>query len=54
MVIYDVSSERVFKQVSFGPVKVAKMGDRAVIFIPRKLRDHVLGKHVLVTLTILD
>lgn len=41
-------------RLSFGPVKVAKLGDRAIIIVPKPLRPLLLGKRVLVDVVLLE
>ncbi len=52
MVIYSMS--QMYQQLSFGPVKVSKMGDKAIIVVPKALRRQLLGRRVLVTVTIIE
>lgn len=46
--------ERIPHRVSFGPVKVAKMGDKAIIIVPKALRLFLLGKRVIVHVVVLE
>lgn|GEM_PF-2582703 len=49
-------TERAFhpRRLSFGPIKVSKMGDKAIILVPKPLRPYLLGKRVIVNVVILD
>lgn len=39
---------------SFGPVKVSRMGDRAIILVPKALRPLLLGKRVIVHVVVIE
>lgn len=42
------------RRLVFGPVKVSKMGDKAIILVPKPLRPYLLGKRVIVKVELLD
>jgi hypothetical protein len=48
--------KRIFhpRRLVFGPVKISKMGDKAIILVPKPLRPYLLGKRVIVKVELLD